>query len=73
MIEFLRWQLGIARHIWQLTIDLADEHKIGPAGATRGEQIKRDIGIAAQAIVRLAITHALSNQLAHHIDLAVEH
>ena len=73
VVEFLGRQLGVARHIWQLAVDLADEDKIGPPGTARSQQIERDIGIAAQAIIRLAVTHALSDQLTDHIDLAVEH
>ena len=49
------------------------KNKFDPAGAARGEQIERDVGIAAQTVVGLAVAHPLGHQLPDHIDLAVEH
>src|ERR1035437_794745 len=46
VIKFLRRQLGTPRHIWQLTVDLADENKIGSAGAARVGEIEGGGGVA---------------------------
>ena len=71
-VELAFRDLGVARHERQLGIDLPDEQKIAAPARAVGEQVEREVGIAAQAEARRA-ARALGDELRDHVDAAVEH
>src|SRR5262249_58818108 len=50
-----------------------DEEKVARLARAALEQIEREVGIAAETQPRLAATHALGDELRHHVDAALEH
>src|SRR5476651_2701495 len=75
MAEGLGLEISLARHERKLGIHLGDELEVRGTARAGGEQIKREIGIAAQAVARLAVDHpdALGDELGDDIDAALDH
>ena len=72
-IEFACGQVRVAGHERQFAVDLSNEEKCGFAARALREQVKRNVGVAAEAAARLAVTYALGDQLPDDIHAPVEH
>ena len=59
--------VGVTRHERQLGIELPGEQEIALSALAAGEQIEREIRIAAQAVAGL-VTGAPGDELRHHVD-----
>ena len=68
--EFIAGQIPRTRHERQLRIDLGDQFERGAAVAAGAHHVQRGVGVAAQAVARDAIDHALCHQLGNDVEPA---
>ena len=66
--ERVRRQIARTGHEWQLGIDLADQPERRPALGAGAQNVERGIGVAAQAVARHAVDHALGHQLGDDVE-----
>ena len=69
-VKLIAGQITLPRHERKFGVHLRHDLEGDAAIRTRTHQVKRRIGVAAQAIARLAIHDALGDKLRDHIDAA---
>jgi len=68
--EFISGQIPRARHERQFGIDLGHQFERGAALRAGAHHVQRGVGVAAQAVTRRPVDHALCYQLGNDVEPA---